>query len=197
MNRKIHQLHSLLLASLLVFTMEATACESVGALSDLVCTPGKADTRVAQSNIKETICVKGYTSCKEGKITPGGYQCPWEVRPSVSVTNPIKARTMKTYGNTVHQPDNELEVKCSPKPNQMVLRVKSTGKCYDRTKCVKRSDSFKCYELDQHISLELGGDARDERNLWPEAYYPHPGAFEKDSVENYLKPAGVPPRHAP
>lgn len=41
------------------------------------------------------------------------------------------------------------------------------------------------YEIDHLISLELGG-ADDVRNLWPQPYYEHPGAREKDLVENYL-----------
>jgi hypothetical protein len=42
------------------------------------------------------------------------------------------------------------------------------------------------YEEDHLISLELGGNPTDPRNLWPEAYSPKPGAREKDVVENYL-----------
>lgn len=41
------------------------------------------------------------------------------------------------------------------------------------------------YEIDHLISLELGGED-DEKNLWPQPYYMHPGAHEKDAVENYL-----------
>lgn len=41
------------------------------------------------------------------------------------------------------------------------------------------------YEIDHLISLELGG-ADDVDNLWPQPYYQHPGAHEKDAVENYL-----------
>jgi hypothetical protein len=42
------------------------------------------------------------------------------------------------------------------------------------------------YEEDHFISLELGGNPTDPRNLWPEPYDPKPGAREKDTVENYL-----------
>jgi hypothetical protein len=42
------------------------------------------------------------------------------------------------------------------------------------------------YEEDHFISLELGGNPKDPRNLWPEAYQPKPGAREKDQVEDYL-----------
>ena len=40
------------------------------------------------------------------------------------------------------------------------------------------------YEEDHLISLELGGDPKDHKNLWPEAY---PAARQKDRVETYLK----------
>jgi hypothetical protein len=43
------------------------------------------------------------------------------------------------------------------------------------------------YEEDHLISLQLGGDPRDPRNLWPEAYDPRPGASEKDVLETFLK----------
>lgn len=41
------------------------------------------------------------------------------------------------------------------------------------------------YEVDHHISLELGG-SNDIANLWPEAASPMPGFHEKDKVENFL-----------
>jgi hypothetical protein len=40
-------------------------------------------------------------------------------------------------------------------------------------------------EIDHLISLELGG-SNDMRNLWPQPYFPRPGAKEKDVVENWL-----------
>ena len=41
------------------------------------------------------------------------------------------------------------------------------------------------YEVDHHVSLELGG-SNDIANLWPEAAEPKPGFHQKDQVENYL-----------
>jgi hypothetical protein len=41
------------------------------------------------------------------------------------------------------------------------------------------------YEIDHLISLELGG-SNDITNLWPQPYFPNPGAKEKDVVENWL-----------
>lgn len=49
------------------------------------------------------------------------------------------------------------------------------------------------YELDHLISLELGGNESDVRNLWMEAYTPastaNGGAHAKDRTENALKAA--------
>jgi hypothetical protein len=45
------------------------------------------------------------------------------------------------------------------------------------------------FEEDHLISLELGGDPRDPKNLWPEPYnasLPDGGARFKDKVEKYL-----------
>ncbi len=42
------------------------------------------------------------------------------------------------------------------------------------------------FEEDHFISLEIGGNPTDPRNLWPEPYEPRPGAREKDQVEDYL-----------
>jgi hypothetical protein len=45
------------------------------------------------------------------------------------------------------------------------------------------------YEEDHLISLELGGDPKDPKNLWPEPYHasvPDGGARFKDKVEKYL-----------
>jgi len=41
------------------------------------------------------------------------------------------------------------------------------------------------YEVDHHVSLELGG-SNDIANLWPEPAEPRPGFHEKDKVENWL-----------
>jgi hypothetical protein len=43
------------------------------------------------------------------------------------------------------------------------------------------------YEEDHLISLQLGGDPHDPRNLWPEAYAGKCGARVKDVIETKLK----------
>lgn len=48
---------------------------------------------------------------------------------------------------------------------------------------------MKDYEEDHLISLEVGGNPTDPKNLWPEPYQtsiPDGGARDKDKVENYL-----------
>lgn len=42
------------------------------------------------------------------------------------------------------------------------------------------------FEEDHLIPLEVGGDPRDPRNLWPQPYFAPYGARHKDTVENYL-----------
>ena len=60
-------------------------CHSVNGLPDPRCTPGEADPAVTQDNIGSTICVPGYTE---------------KVRPPVSVTEPMKLSSMKSYGDS-------------------------------------------------------------------------------------------------
>jgi len=63
-----------------------TACHMVNeGLPDPKCTPGAINPSVTQNNIKNTICVPGYTKT---------------VRPPVSYTTPLKIKLMKSYGFT-------------------------------------------------------------------------------------------------
>ena len=115
----------LALAALLVHRPAARA--TIRASASL--TPGALNPDVTQANIRETICVRGWTKT---------------VRPPVEYTNALKLKQMRVYGETG-----------SPEE----------------------------YQEDHLISLELGGDPRDQRNLWPE---PYPRAAKVDTIENEL-----------
>jgi hypothetical protein len=95
-------------------------------------TPGVLNPDVTQSNIRSTICTRGWTST---------------IRPPVSYTDALKRRQMRQYGET---------------------------------------GSMSEYQEDHLISLELGGDPSDARNLWPE---PYPRASQMDQIENQLNAA--------
>ena len=59
-------------------------CVARVALPDPSCTPGAVYTLVAQANIHQTICVKGWTAT---------------IRPPLSYTEPLKRRLMVSYGH--------------------------------------------------------------------------------------------------
>lgn len=65
----------------------------------------------------------------------------------------------------------------------------TTPKMKDQV-CLEYGLKPHCYgadtnEIDHLISIEIGG-ADTTKNLWPQPYFQHPGAHEKDLVENYL-----------
>jgi hypothetical protein len=48
------------------------------------------------------------------------------------------------------------------------------------------------YEINQFVPVIMGGDSPPDdptANLWPQRYSPKPGAYEKDTVEKYLRDA--------
>lgn len=58
-------------------------CKTDGILPDRKCTPGLANPKVTQANIKRTICVAGFTK---------------KIRPPVSYTGPLKTAMLSKYG---------------------------------------------------------------------------------------------------
>jgi hypothetical protein len=96
-------------------------------------TPGVINPNVTQANIKQTICLSGWTKT---------------IRPPASYTNKLKLKQMKDLG--------------------------LTGKPSD-------------YEEDHLISLELGGNPTDPKNLWPQLWNGNWGAHKKDVIETRLK----------
>lgn len=73
---------------------KSTGCTVVNGMPDHECTPGEADPKVTQANINTTICVSGYST---------------SVRPSTSVTEPIKKKQMAAYGDTDSMTHYELD----------------------------------------------------------------------------------------
>jgi len=65
-----------------------------GDLPDSTCTPGATDPRVNQADIKQTICVSGYTKT---------------VRPSSSITSAMKLVSMQQYGFTDSRSNYEYD----------------------------------------------------------------------------------------
>jgi hypothetical protein len=63
-------------------------------LPDLKCTPGATNPSITQNNIKDTICIPGYTKT---------------VRPSVSYIAPLKRKLMHSYGFTDSPSNYELD----------------------------------------------------------------------------------------
>ena len=126
---------------------------------DPTLTPGATNPDITQATIGATICNHSWSTKS--------------IRPPSSYTTNLKKQQMPQYQDTVPQALDDL---MNP----------DTGKL-DTSLCVKHSANRACYEEDHLISLELGGNPTDPKNLWPEPYAPVPGARQKDKVENYLK----------
>jgi len=80
----IPQENKMVVPSVLYVTMQT--CQVINdTLPDPKCTPWAIDPAVTQDNIDSTSCISGYTKT---------------VRPPVSVTEPLKLESMKSYGFT-------------------------------------------------------------------------------------------------
>jgi hypothetical protein len=106
---------------------------SAGELPDPGLTPGAINSAVTQANIRNTICIKGYTKT---------------IRPPAGYTNRLKKRQIAQYGYGHANP--------------------------------------KAFEEDHLISLGIGGDPTDPKNLWPEPRKGHWSASRKNKLENRL-----------
>jgi hypothetical protein len=115
--------------AVLAIVLRAREYHPPAVVADPVRTPGVLNPDVTQVNIKQTICVPGWTRT---------------VRPPVDYTNALKVKQMRAY----HEAGSPSD-----------------------------------YQEDHLISLELGGNPTDPRNLWPE---PYPRAANFDQIENEL-----------
>lgn len=101
---------------------------------------------------------------------------------------PIGQETRGSTNPDVTQ-DNIEETICDPNWHTSAIRPSSS---YSRKLKQQQIDALGLpgtsadYEEDHLIPLELGGHPTDPDNLWPEAYEPRPGAYQKDGVERYL-----------
>ena len=83
--------HFLLLAALLASSI---GLAFAGDLPDPQLTPGATDTTVTQENIRQTVCVKGYTKT---------------VRPPAHYTNRLKKKQIREYGYADRNPKDYEE----------------------------------------------------------------------------------------
>lgn len=128
---------------------------------DPTAAPGALNPDITQANIADNICKRPGWSTKS-------------IRPPASLTTALKLEQMKALGFDV---DNPLP---------MVKTKSGKGKRADLTACVPKSGNPACYEEDHLISLQLGGNPRDPKNLWPQPWYGTWNARVKDTLENKL-----------
>ncbi|MGH9572447.1 MAG: hypothetical protein ACRD40_02800 [Candidatus Acidiferrales bacterium] len=118
-------------------------------------------------------------------IAPSGRAGPADIYPIAAITpgatNP--AITQANIGETICNP--HWSTKSIRPPEQYTYRLKreQIGEYHDPD--TRTAD----YEEDHLIPLELGGNPKDPKNLWPEPYsasIADGGAKYKDKVEDYL-----------
>lgn len=116
--------------------------------------------------------------------TPGTYVDSSTLYPDMTVTpgaiNP--AITQANLGQTICNPKWSTKSERPSSAYTTALKKKQLATTYARYDDTKTAD----FEEDHLVSLELGGNPTDPKNLWPELYTPPDGAREKDKVENYL-----------
>lgn len=133
-----------------------------GILPNPTLTPGAINPQVTQSNISETICVSGWTAT---------------IRPPSSYTTALKKTQLGIKNQTTtgdlagHRTTTIFDGS-----------VQNNGQSY-----YNGDSNLSNYEEDHLISLELGGNPTDPKNLWPESYTTTPNARQKDQTESYLK----------
>ena len=110
---------------------------------------------------------------------------PHDIYPNLSITpgavNPDI--TQANIAETICNPN--WSTKSERTPTSYTNKLKREG--FDEYGYTDRE--MKDYEEDHLISLEIGGNPTDPKNLWPEPYQasiPDGGARYKDKVENYL-----------
>jgi|SRR5438477_3003857 len=106
------------------------------------------------------------TGARTQAIRASATMTPGALNPDVTQANILTTICVRGWTRTVRPPveyTNDLKVR----------QMRAYGE----------SGPISGYQEDHLISLELGGDPRDPRNLWPE---PYPRAAEVDQIENEL-----------
>ena len=106
------------------------------------------------------------TGARTQAIRASATMTPGALNPDVTQANILTTICVRGWTRTVRPPveyTNDLKVR----------QMRAYGE----------SGPTSGYQEDHLISLELGGDPRDPRNLWPE---PYPRAAEVDQIENEL-----------
>jgi hypothetical protein len=99
----------------------------------------------------------------DGRTWPDSFRTPGATNPNVTQANIKKTICKSGWTKTIRPPSSYT--------NTLRYRNKKLGS----------------YEEDHLISLQLGGDPQDPRNLWPQAYAGKCGARVKDVIETALK----------
>jgi hypothetical protein len=102
---------------------------------------------------------------------PDKFRTPGTTNPNVTQANIKRTICKAGWTKTVRPPSSYTTNLKLQQIGEYGYRVKKPGS----------------YEEDHLISLQLGGDPRDPRNLWPEAYAGKCGARVKDVIETKLK----------
>ena len=108
-----------------------------------------------------------------GVVLPNSARTPGAINASVTQANIANTICAAGWTKTVRPPSSFTTA----------LKVKQLASGYSSNGDSRTED----YEEDHLISLELGGSANAEANLWPEPYAGAKGARVKDQVENKLK----------
>lgn len=108
-----------------------------------------------------------------GGLLPNHALTPGVINPGVTQAN-IKSTICVSGWTATIRPTSSYTT---------ALKIKQLAAGYTVNGDTKTAD----YEEDHLISLELGGNPTDPKNLWPESYQTTPNAKNKDKTENYLK----------
>jgi len=137
------------------------------------------------AGITSLICVTFIRSSSKIAPTPGSIGASEKAGPPAAYPDPY--RIPGALNPDVTQ-KNIFQTICNP---SWMKTIRPPETYTARLKRLQMSDwalpgPASNYEEDHFVSLELGGNPSDPRNLWPEPYSPRPGAREKDVVETYL-----------